>query len=231
MHDIWPGNLDQVDRDLGWLRERGVTSPALFVVPLYHGQRPIDKEPAFLDWLRERKTKGAEIFMHGFRHLRPESLGEPVKRSRFGKWINGRVRNEGEFAGLEEEVARVLFQKGFEIFAKSSLEPTGFAMPTWWGRISRNFSWPPFCRFFDGRFYVGDRITGLYLWAPALTFGSNAVCKPFVYGGAIWVAYLHRTQVVRIAVHPGDLEHEDVRQTAEKILAGRKAASYSEVLG
>jgi hypothetical protein len=229
LHDVHPGNLEQALRDLDRLRERGVASPALFVVPFYHGRRPIHEEPAFLERLREREARGAEIFMHGYRHLRSEALGEAARRGLFGKWINGRVGNEGEFAGLDAEQAGELLRKGFDLFARCSLAPAGFALPAWLGKIPRAFPWPESCRFLDARFFIWDLRTGKRLWAPALTFGRNRAGEPFAYGGALWPAYWRRSGLARVALHPGDLEHALVRSAVEAALAGGNTAKYGEV--
>ena len=231
IHDVWPGSRAEVQRDLDWLRKQGVKSVALMVVPFYHGRRSIDQEPEFQAWLKEKQNQGAEIFMHGYRHLMPEVLGEKAKKTWFGKWLNSRVQNEGEFAGLDAEQAGDLLRKGLEIFSKTGIEPAGFTLPTWWGKVPAGLTWPATCRFFDGRFYVWNRTIRKCLWAPVLTFDNNEKLKSRIYGGAVWMAYLLLASQVRIALHPGDLEIENNCKAVKDVLKERKIISYAEFSG
>ena len=242
IHDVWPGNFAQVDRELEWLRHRSVMASALMVVPCYHGKRPIEEEPAFLEWIKGQMGSGIEIFGHGYRHLRSESFGEPVKRAWWGSGINRTMQNEAEFAGLSPKEADVLIHKSLGHFRKAGLLINGWVFPTWWGRIPRNISWPATCRFFDSRFVVTNLPQNQNHWAPALTFGvlpkepkggfasGGQQNPPFAYGGKFWQHYLMRAGLIRIALHPGDLDQTKVQEQVEFLLQKGKAVSYENVL-
>ena len=230
IHDVWPGNQAGVERDLEWLRARGVSSAALMVVPFYHGKRSLDQESAFQSWLKEKQNQGAEIFMHGYRHRTPESLGENAQRTWAGRWLNSVVRNEAEFAGLAAEQSKYLLGNALQIFSLSGIVPVGFTVPTWWGEIPAGFKWPEACRFFDGRFHVWGRVKGKRLWAPALTFGRNENGKADIYGGGLWQAYLRQSSLMRIALHPGDLAFSNIQRAVTATLENREVVAYAGIL-
>ena len=231
LHDVWPGNYAQVDSELQWLREKGAFCPALFVVPCYRGQRPIEEEPAFLEWVSGQAAAGSEIFAHGYRHWRSEAAGEAMRRGLGGRWMNRLARDEGEFAGLGAEDSSRLMENSFLHFRKAGIEPSGWAFPAWMGRLPPLFRLPASCRFLDGRFFVSEwrgGARGPGKWAPALTFGRSGQ-EPFAYGGWIWRQYLLQSGRLRIALHPGDLGHESVRSQVESLLGRGKAVSYASV--
>jgi hypothetical protein len=227
LHDVWPGNFALADRELQWLRERGASAPAILAVPCYHGKRPLEEEPAFTEWLRGQEKSGAAIFAHGYRHLRAENLGESTRRSPWGNWRNRAAKDEGEFAGLPPQESGVLLNQAFSHFKKAGLNPVGWAFPAWMGRIPAGFSLPESCRFVDARFSVTDWGLKNVQWAPALTFGQSSG-KRFAYGGRLWRQYLLRTGLARIALHPGDLGHENVRLNVEELLAKGNAVAYAD---
>jgi len=227
MHDVWPGNFSRVDRELQWLRERGAMNTALFVVPCYHGTRPIEEEPAFLEWIRLQQNMGCEIFAHGFRHVCGERRGETVRRNAYGRWLNRGLNGEGEFAGLAEADQNKLMERAALHFRKALLEPVGWAFPAWFG------SAPPTgfgsaLRFIDGRFFVRDGLSLRKLWIPALTFGRVKDSeRRFLYGGEFGSMLLNLHATIRISLHPGDLESRAVNHRVDAWLRRGTGVSYS----
>src|ERR1700677_1747309 len=67
IHDVTPALAPRVEALWALARERGVT-PALLVVPNWHGRWPLGEHPEFVRWVRARADEGAEIFLHGERH-------------------------------------------------------------------------------------------------------------------------------------------------------------------
>ena len=59
IHDVAPPNLPAVQSLWDRCLAAGVT-PALLVVPDWHGNAPIEQDPAFLDWVRQAMAQGAD---------------------------------------------------------------------------------------------------------------------------------------------------------------------------
>ena len=84
IHDVAPPNLAAVQRLWKLCRDAGVV-PALLVVPDWHGTAPIERDAAFLSWLRGAASEGAEIILHGERHDeagRSRALADETPRRR-----------------------------------------------------------------------------------------------------------------------------------------------------
>ena len=67
IHDVTPALDERVRTLWAMCRERGVT-PALLVVPNWHGEWPLEQSPAFVQWVRECAADGADVLLHGERH-------------------------------------------------------------------------------------------------------------------------------------------------------------------
>ncbi len=101
IHDVAPPHAIEVQHPWELCRSLGIT-PALFVVPNWHGESPSGESPAFVDWIRERASDGAELFLHGERH---DEIGMRHRMSDELRAL-GRTANEGEFLTLDRWAAR-----------------------------------------------------------------------------------------------------------------------------
>ncbi|HYW50833.1 MAG TPA: DUF2334 domain-containing protein, partial [Gemmatimonadaceae bacterium] len=57
IHDVTPAWQAQVDELWALCRARGAT-PALLVVPDWHGKWPLRDSPAYVAWIRDRVADG-----------------------------------------------------------------------------------------------------------------------------------------------------------------------------
>ena len=209
----------------------GVT-PGLLVVPDWHGQAPIEADPAFADWTRARAAEGAEIFLHGERH---DEVGLPRGwRDEFRAL--GRTNREGEFLTLGYNAARDRIDRGLERLRTLGLEPVGFVPPAWLARpethlaakdaglaVSEN----------DSTVFVHGK--SLALTSPVLRWSARGAMR--AYGSALqarlrWMLQ-RRVPLVRIALHPSDLEHPvtlaSLTRSLEEWLAVRTPTRYASL--
>ena len=129
IHDVTPALDERVRTLWAMCRARGVT-PALLVVPNWHGEWPLDRSPAFVQWVRECVDNGAEVLLHGERH---DEAGTPRGwRDAARAW--GKTAREGEFLTLEEPAARERIDRGLALFSRLGLDAVGFVPPAWLAR-------------------------------------------------------------------------------------------------
>jgi predicted deacetylase len=205
IHDVTPAMAAGVGRLWLLCAERRVT-PALFVVPDWHGGWPLDRHPEFVEWLRARAAEGAEIALHGERHDEvglTRTLGDSMRA-----W--GRTAREGEFLTLDAAGAGERIARGLACLRRHGFRPVGFVPPAWLAREEGHRAVGTAGLGFseDARgvrlFPSGQRIRSPVLrWSarsPTRAWGSAAVAR------ARWT--LQRgVPLLRVALHPQDMAH------------------------
>jgi predicted deacetylase len=205
IHDVTPALAAGVGRLWQLCAERRVT-PALLVVPDWHGGWPLDRHPDFVEWLRARAAEGAEIVLHGERHDETgltRTLGDSLRA-----W--GRTAREGEFLTLDAAGAGERIARGLACLRGHGLRPVGFVPPAWLAREEGHRAVGSAGLGFseDERsvrlFPSGQRIPSpVVRWSarsPARAWGSAAVAR------ARWM--LQRgAPLLRVALHPQDLAY------------------------
>ena len=230
IHDVAPPNLAAVRRLWQLCRDAGVM-PALLVVPDWHGSAPIEREPRFLAWLRGAVADGAELLLHGERHDeagRPRTLADEVRAA-------GKTAREGECLTLDAPELEALVARGLARLRILGFSPRGFVPPAWLMRAdARPGIYAAGAAFTEDEraiyFATGRRVT-----APALRWSTRSA---FRANTSVLVSEWRwrrqrRSPVMRIALHPADLNHAGVTRSVERALArwtaGRAAGSYASL--
>jgi predicted deacetylase len=232
IHDVTPAWETQVDALWALCRERGAT-PALLVVPNWHGEWPLRAAPGYVEWVRARAADGAEIFLHGERH---DEVGLP-RAWRDSQRAFGRTNKEGEFLTLDYQPAFERIGRGLELFRELKLSPIGFVPPAWLCRPGTHTA----CMAHglavledDAAIYLTE--SGTRLPSPVLRWSGRTDFR--ARGSAVQAAVRWRTQqqepYFRIALHPMDLEHPITRQSVidelDRWLSVRPARPYASLL-
>ncbi|MCC7055025.1 MAG: polysaccharide deacetylase family protein [Gemmatimonadaceae bacterium] len=232
IHDVTPAWAPQVEALWALCRQRGAT-PALLVVPQWHGAWPLADAPAYVSWIHARVADGAEVFLHGERH---DEVGLP-RTLRDSVVALGRTAREGEFLTLDHPAAHARIGRGLQLFQHLGLAPIGFVPPAWLCRVGTHTA----CRAHglqvledDGAVHLLQR--GMTLRSPVLRWSGRTPLR--ARGSALQAALRWRTQRdaphFRIALHPMDLEHPVTRQSVidelDRWLAARPARPYASLL-
>ena len=206
LHDVTPAHESAVRRLWSMCRQHDAT-PALLVVPDWHGSWPLEEHPAFVDWLRDRASEGADIVLHGLRH---DEVG--TRRGiRDHLRALGRTVGEGEFLTLDYAEAADRIRCGRDRLTSVGLEPVGFVPPAWLARPA----------VFEAAARLGFRYAEddsfIYLFdtdtrvaAPACRWSTRTRLRA---RGSAFVARARRLlqsrrPLMRLALHPTDLCHE-----------------------
>lgn len=205
IHDVTPAWTSEVLALWELCRRYGV-SPALFVVPNWHGKWPLEKHPGFAGWLHSSVDNGAEILLHGERH---DEVGS-VRQWRDGFRAFGKTSNEGEFLTLDTSEATDRLSRGLRLLRTLELKPVGFVPPAWLAREST----------LDAAASLGlhvsedassvrilsrnERIASAAVrWSSRTNFRARASS---VIAKARWELQ-RNNPLVRLALHPQDLNH------------------------
>jgi predicted deacetylase len=205
IHDVSPRWFPEVQSLWARCRAVGVT-PALLVVPDWHGRWPIEAHPEFLKWLRARVGDGAELLLHGERH---DEEGSP-RTWRDGLRAWGRTAREGEFLTLYADAAEARIARGCARLDAVGCSPMGFVPPAWLARRATH-------RVVGAHgLTLSEDIQRVYLHHTARTVRVPVVRWS---GRSAWRAQASRLvarwrwwtrariPVVRVALHPQDLHH------------------------
>jgi predicted deacetylase len=222
IHDVAPPLMPKVERLWEICAARRV-KPGLLVVPEWHGEWPIEKDARCVQWVKDRASEGAEIFLHGERH---DEVGSPRG---FGDHLRafGRTNREGEFLTLDRAGARARIDRGVARLRALGLNPIGFVPPAWLARpethvavreaglsVSED----------DGTVFA-FRI-GRVIASPVVRWSSRGAFRAY---GSLLQAQLRWTLqrgngLVRIALHPADLDHPATAKSVERTLDGWTSA-------
>ncbi len=232
LHDVAPPFERQLGELWSMCCARGVR-PALFVVPNWHGEHPLERNPRFVDWLFARVDQGARVFLHGERH---DEAGQ--ERRRRDEWrALGRTAREGEFLTLDHAEAAARIGRGLEVMARCGLSPVGFVPPAWLASPSaRDAARDAGLSLFEDERRIFWLREGRAAVAPAVRWSARSRWRADVsalVAEARWVTQRH-APLVRLALHPTDLDDALVRRSLERALdrwlAARSGDGYGALL-
>lgn len=232
LHDVWPGNFPLAADYVARLRSLGARRIALLVVPAYHGAPAMDASPEFLAWLREESGRGTELFLHGHHHWMGE-LAHPgafqARRSAWGRFVNRHVENEAEFCGLPRAVQASILSEGMLAWRRAGLPLAGFVAPTWHGAPAASNMRAEGIALWETRFRLHHLPTARARIAPPLAWGrSGPASSPRLIGGSAWLAALLRAPLMKVALHPGDLDGGDTEAILARVFAAGANVGYGE---
>ena len=216
IHDVAPPLMPRIERLWALCAARNV-KPGLLVVPDWHGGASIENDAACVAWIRARADDGAEIFLHGERH---DEVGSP-RGWRDELRALGRTNKEGEFLTLGYDAARARIDRGLARLRALGLSPIGFVPPAWLALPDTHRAVR------DAGLAVSEDDATSYAFKAARTIESPVVRwssrGAFRAYGSLAQAQLRWTlqrgaSVIRIALHPADLDHPATAASVERTL-------------
>ncbi len=232
IHDVTPAMATSIGVLWTLCKRFGVT-PALLVVPDWHGRWPLEHHPLFVSWLRERVDEGAEILLHGERH---DEFGLPRSWADSLRAV-GRTAREGEFLTLDHDGASERIARGVHRLQSLGVPPIGFVPPAWLARES-TFEVVAAQGLLVSEDVRQVRIHGTgprRLMAPVLRWSARSPLRARTSTAvAAWRDRRHRRHpLLRIALHPQDLGSTTTTSSLTEILErwslARRLVSYGSL--
>ncbi len=220
LHDAHPGSHAAIAEQIAFLADRGVTRSSILVVPEFHHGGSVSKDRAFCDAVSGWQASGHELVLHGYYHDRAEAA--PDTFSNFF-WTRFYTAGEAEFLDLTRETARARLELGLLLFKSLGWRTTGFVAPAW-----LMFSGLPNLLAEMGFAYttrVGEIIpllSGLnqIKRSHSLCYSTRAAWRRFA--SSVWnknlYGRLRDTDLIRLSLHPHDLEFPLMRRQIDQIL-------------
>ena len=233
VHDVTPAHEPRIERAFALLAEFEVERFALLVVPDWHGCWPLDRFDGFADAIRNCAARGAEVFLHGFRHDEVGSSRTVAHHVR--TW--GRTAREAEFLVLSPGEAHRRVSQGITVLREAGLDPTGFVPPAWFhGRGLVTVLRAHGFRVTEDAWSVIDLARSRRIRVPAVQWSTR---KPWRAAAGVAIAaarlpFERWRRVLRLVIHPPDIEHpgvaDSVRRSLEALLRDREPTSYADVV-
>lgn len=217
LHDVAPSTLDATARWRAIVAADTDGPVSLLVVPRYGGRESWRAGPG-AGWLRERRRAGDEAVLHGYSHL------------------SSRGRDGRELAGREARSIATLIEDGAREMREVGLDAEGFIAPS--------YVHPP-------AMGASCRSAGLRWWAtrtalrdeagsrrvPSIGLGASTPARRAWSPSAALMAAraLAPAPVVRLDLHPADLEHARLERAGRDLLRrlldqGRRPVTHSQLL-
>ena len=235
VHDVSPLTRESVDRMLADLAGSDIGVTSLLVVPDHHHKADIDKDPAFLVWLRDKQAAGHEIILHGFYHRREPSPDAGLRQKLVTEHYTA---GEGEFFDLDYENARERMEDGREMLTAAGLDVLGFIAPAWLlgdeaEQAARNLGFAYTTRLGG----VLDLRSGEWTASQSLVYSPRSAWRRQVSlaWNAFLAARLRKNPLARLGLHPPDWCYDKIRtqalRLAREAAANRRVIRYRDWVG
>ncbi len=204
IHDVEPATFERAALLRDWLADLGVDRATLLVVPAPDLHPASGRRRELADWLVRRARAGDAVAQHGPR-----------------------------LAGLDEAEARRAVEAGRRLLRLAGLEPRGF--------VAAGYAYTPaLVRALTGRFEWWAGLLGLQrgggrrTLAPALALGRSTALARALSPSLVRSLAVLGGPLVRLDLHPADLDHPRHVLALEATLRGaraRTAMTYDDVAG
>ena len=220
LHDAHPGSHAQIAEQVAFLAAYGITRSSILVVPEFHHRGSLLQDKNFCETVSGWQAQGHEIVLHGYFHDRRESPPENLSTV---FWTRLYTNREAEFLDLPRETARLRLERGRALFESLGWRATGFVAPAWLmaGGLTNLLA--------EMGFAYTTRVGEIIPILPGLNRvkSSQSLCYSTRAGwrrvaSGVWNKYLYgrlrETDLVRLSLHPRDLEFPLIRRQIDQIL-------------
>jgi predicted deacetylase len=220
LHDAHPGSHAAIAEQVAFLAAYGITRSSILVVPEFHHRGSLLQDKAFCETVSGWQAGGHEIVLHGYFHDRQDSPPENLSTL---FWTRLYTNREAEFLDLSRETARLRLARGRALFESLGWRATGFVAPAWLMADGLTNLLAEMGFAYTTR--VGEIIPLLLglnqvKSSQSLCYSTRAGWRRFASG--VWNKYLYgrlrETDLVRLSLHPRDLEFPLMRRQIDQIL-------------
>jgi predicted deacetylase len=226
LHDVEPATFERCALIRDWLADLGVDRVTLLVIPASDLHPFHDRRPDLAEWLEACARGGDAVAQHGFQHRQMRRAGQPRQ---FVARVQGGA--DAEFVGLDGDETRRAVLAGRRLLKLAGVQPRGFVAPGYAytsalrATLATTFDWWAGL----GTLHRADRAS---THAPALTLGTSTAFKRWTSPGVVRLGARLSGDLLRLDLHPADLDHTRCVGAVERVLRGardRSAVTYDEL--
>lgn len=221
VHDVTPFHRDRLERIVSTLERHGLDNRyTMLVVPDFHGNSPLHRDPGFARWLRGLADGGVEMVLHGYTHLDGGTGAAPSDRWR-GRFLTA---GEGEFLNLDEKEAARRLRDGRRIVEDAvGRAVEGFVAPAWlYGPQAVKALADAGFLVAENHFTIWSPSGGkVLLRSPVISWASRTSAR--LNSSLLWsrlaTLLLGAFPAVRVGIHPHDVDHHRLVAEIDRVLA------------
>ncbi|MDX6767502.1 MAG: polysaccharide deacetylase family protein [Candidatus Methylacidiphilales bacterium] len=226
LHDFHPGSLDLIGRQVEELAAWGVGQTSILVVPHFHRERTTASDPASLAFLERCASGGHDLVLHGYYH---QQAGHELATL---FWSAFYTSGECEFVDLSEGEAKHRIEWGRRLWDERGWPLHGFIAPAWLmpekhDHLLRRLG-----------FLYTTRLRAFKVLPKALEVASQSLCystrswwrrsASFQWNPVLF-SRLRGKPLLRLSLHPRDLEYPELRMQIREIVEMALADGYQPI--
>ena len=226
LHDFHPGSRSAIAAQLEFCLQRCPGHASILVVPEYHHGTSVEACPESLRALEQWQKEGHDLAVHGYFHDRTDLP------DRWWFWTRFYTNQEAEFFRLDRKEAESRIDRALAVWRRQGWAAAGFVAPGWLHEkstetILRNKGFAYTCRL-TGVTHLAD---GRWDRAWAGTYSLRAEWRRALARcwHPAWKAIWGGRELVRLSLHPADLEVGFVRDQVGALLEELSARGYRSV--
>lgn len=240
LHDCAPQHMDRLIKAERLIQEMGVEKATYLWVPNFHHQGVSSENLQFTQWCQKNRDIQIEWFLHGYYHLATEASKSQKNNSKISaSWIKEQylTAGEGEFLHLSAREVNERLNQGIIDFQKTfQKKPSGFVAPAWLYNEHLTHQLTTLQNMFYENHIYTYHTSGKKIFCPSITWATRT---PLLLQGSrivpkLLVRILTQFSVLRIAIHPHDLDHShavnSIKSVVETALKTHKAILPSQLI-
>ena len=218
LHDAHPGSHRQIAAQVEFLAGYDIACSSILVVPEFHHQGAITVGSPLADDLSRWRDAGHELVLHGYFHDRRESPRENLATL---FWTRLYTNREAEFLDLPAAEARARLDRGRQFFEAMGWQTRGFVAPAWLMAEDLPGLLKEMGFVYTTRLREIVRLQeGNSEASQSLCYSTRAFWRPLA--SCAWnkqlFGRLRETSLVRLSLHPRDLEFPLIRRQVDQVL-------------
>jgi len=237
VHDVSPRHFNRLQEIHEFLDTLGIGHRyGMLVVPDFWAEWSLVTAPVFVGWLRSRQTAGVEMILHGYFHRDDRRHAGAMARLRARTMTAG----EGEFLGLDYGTAYARIESGRAMLEEVlGTSIAGFVAPAWlYNEATKRALAEQSFLFAEDHWSVWSPLHGgrTVCRSPVVSYSARTRGKTlssWAWSRLSTVA-LARSPVVRLAIHPRDLDSpfivKEIQRALRAHLSKRSLKGYSELV-